>query len=148
MGRQRRSGAAASGWEAGGFAVLQGRRLLWWRSEGLLEAGEPAGALLDLTGRGGRLLHVGLTPPSPADLLNGGPHVAVVFAIGAPSGGGGPAFAGGLQGPATGSKRAGGAGGAAFAGGARHHRWALAFAEEAERRAFVKSVEASLAKRD
>jgi len=53
------------GWARGGFAVLQGRRLLWWSKESYLETGRPADALLTLHG------HSGVTAPSPADLRYG-----------------------------------------------------------------------------
>lgn len=53
------------GWARGGFAVLQGKRLLWWATESSLETGRSADALMTLHG------HAGVTAPSPADLKYG-----------------------------------------------------------------------------
>ena len=69
-----RAGASAK-WVNGGFAVLQGQRLLWWTSADELEAGRPADAQLLLQG------HAGITAPSPQDVkdLGGEDLLVAVF---------------------------------------------------------------------
>jgi hypothetical protein len=107
------------GWVRGGFAVLQGRRLLWWRAEALLEAGSGADACLVLRG------HAGVTAPSPNDLRAApAARLCVVFCVEPPNGRRG--------GPANGSRK----------------RWTFVFADEAERTAFAGAVERALDKND
>jgi len=105
-------------WLRGGFAVLQGRRLLWWQSEAALESGQPADAFLRLRG------HAGVTAPSPSDLRTAGCAAGCIAAVFASE----PA---GLQGRTT-----------------NRQRWALVFADETERRAFTASIENALGKEE
>ena len=105
-------------WLRGGFAVLQGRRLLWWRSEAGLEGGQPADAVLRLRG------HAGVTAPSPADLRTAGCAPGCLAAV----------FASEPVGP----------GGRA----ASRQRWAVAFADDSECAAFTAAIEDALGKDD
>jgi len=105
-------------WLRGGFAVLQGRRLLWWQSEAALESGQPADAFLRLRG------HAGVTAPSPSDLRTAGCAPGCIAAVFASE----PA---GLQGRTM-----------------NRQRWALVFADESERKAFTASIENALGKEE
>lgn len=69
-----RAGTSAT-WASGGFTVLQGRRVLWWRSERDLEGGRPAAAQLLLQG------HAGVTAPSPKDVMDMGGSEARLLAV-------------------------------------------------------------------
>ncbi|KAJ1452725.1 hypothetical protein M885DRAFT_619701 [Pelagophyceae sp. CCMP2097] len=57
------------------FVVLHGRRLLWWRSEGDVDAGRAPGDQLLLHG------HSGLTDPSPTDVAANKDHAELLLAV-------------------------------------------------------------------
>lgn len=76
-GRIRVRIGVSTQWRLGGFAVVQGHRVLWWHSEEALEVGQPADAQLLLQG------HAGLTAPSPKDVKDvGGKDTRLVAVFG------------------------------------------------------------------